>query len=318
MMQFCTYFDKNYLHRGLALYFSIKKQLSDFKLWVLCMDDATLKSLTGLGLDNIRPIALDEFESKNSSLLRVKNTRSLVEYYWTCTPFLPRFILHEEPTIKTITYLDADMFFFGPPEVIEEELSTGSILIVPHDYSEEYQSETHSGKYNVGILTFQSDENALACLDWWADRCAEWCYARHEEGKFGDQRYLDNWPIIFKGVKIADKAALGLAPWNIGKYGAFVGPDGTLYTNGGKIICYHFHAVKFCTQRLSLVAGWNISMTRDVKKLIYMPYIESINQVEALLTSKGVHIKLTRSGFPFRYVFGRMVRGQPLRHFCLH
>ena len=32
----------------------------------------------------------------------------------------------------------------------------------------------------------------LKALKWWRDRCLEWCYARIEDGKFGDQFYIED------------------------------------------------------------------------------------------------------------------------------
>ena len=38
---YCTLFDKNYLSRGLALYFSLQRQEPGVKVVLLCLDSAT-------------------------------------------------------------------------------------------------------------------------------------------------------------------------------------------------------------------------------------------------------------------------------------
>ena len=90
---FCTYFDKNYLFKGLALYRSLERHLDGFTLWILCFDELTREILQKMGLERANLIALAEFERGDEALLEAKGTRSYKEYLWTVTPSLPLYIL---------------------------------------------------------------------------------------------------------------------------------------------------------------------------------------------------------------------------------
>src|SRR5262249_5291447 len=164
-------------------------------------------------------IGLDDLEEHDPGLLDVKPSRSRTEYYWTATPAVCSYALKTEPGLESITYLDADLMFFADPAPAFEELADGSILIVPHRYAPEHRIwEEPCGIYNVQFVTFRRDANGLAALDWWRERCLEWCYNRYEDGRFGDQKYLDDWPTRFGGVRVLEHLGGGLAPWNVGQY----------------------------------------------------------------------------------------------------
>ncbi|MGB7066492.1 MAG: hypothetical protein WBF55_15235, partial [Syntrophobacteria bacterium] len=79
MLYYCTYFDINYLIKGLALYRSLVRQAIPFRLWVLCFDEPTYEILRHLELPEIVPISLAEFEEGDAELLGVKANRSRVE-----------------------------------------------------------------------------------------------------------------------------------------------------------------------------------------------------------------------------------------------
>ena len=195
---FCTYFDSNFLVKGLTLYRSLIQYLHEpFTLSVLCLDDLTHRTLTKLSLPGLQPISLAEFEAGDVDLAKAKQNRSRVEYFFTCTPSLPLFLFRRNPDAEIVTYLDADLFFFSSPEPVFKEFGQGSTLIVAHGYAEHDRHLEQFGIYNVGLLSFRNDANARECLEWWRMRCLEWCYDRVEDGRFADQKYLDDWPQRF-------------------------------------------------------------------------------------------------------------------------
>ncbi|MCS7039631.1 MAG: hypothetical protein NZP34_08510 [Caldilineales bacterium] len=269
---FCTYFDRHYLTRGLALYESLRRHCArPFTLWILCFDDETYAVLSRLNLPSVRLIAQAEFEAGDDALAAVKTARSRVEYYWTCTPSLPLYVLAHNPEVNLITYLDADLYFYGDPAPIYDELSDGSILIVEHRYAPEYVSlAATSGIYNVGWMSFRRDVRGLACLSWWRERCLEWCYAHYEDGKFGDQKYLDDWPQRFAGVVVLQHKGAGLAPWNLSQY-RLTWCNGRLAVDGQPLIFFHFHNFR-CVHERAVEPTGGYELPRVAIKHLFLPY----------------------------------------------
>ena len=273
---FCTLFDKNYLTRGLALYESLLKFFPDFKIWMLCMDSESYEMLKKLNLDKIIPLKLEDIEDEK--LLSVKNTRTTSEYCWMMSSSLPLYIL-EKIGVDMITYLDADLYFFQPLTAIYDEFANNSIMIIPHWFPEENRhQEKTSGIYNVGMMIFRNDENGLKCLRWWKEKVIEWCFNRYEEGKYGDQLYLNDWPNRFDGVYILKNHGANVASWNIKNY-SFFKRQGKLQLkviSSGKefpLIFYHYHGLKFFLNFFKKIKPYPITV---LQKEIYKKYIEGL------------------------------------------
>src|SRR5438445_2392963 len=66
---FCTYFDRRYLARGLALYRSLQRHCPDFQLYVLTLDELTHDILSKLGPSSIVCIPLAQLEASDPELL---------------------------------------------------------------------------------------------------------------------------------------------------------------------------------------------------------------------------------------------------------
>lgn len=240
-------------------------------------------------------IALEDFEKGDEALLRAKETRSRVEYYFTCTPSLPLFILNNFPSLKGTTYLDADLFFFADPRPVYEEIGHQSIALIPHRFEQKLQSMEERGIYNVGFLHFRHDRNAGAFLDWWRNQCLEWCYDRIEAGRFADQKYLDRVPELFESVTVVQHKGANLAPWNLGNYP--IAWDGsTVWVDNQSLLFYHFHGLKRITHWLwdPNLAAFRTHLTKPIKMGIYQPYLKTLSSLDSkipvLHLSDALHV----------------------------
>ncbi len=285
MEHFVTLFDSLFLPQGLALQISMQRHAGEHTLWIICMDDVAHSVLERLNLNNVRLLHLDHLET--SELKRVKPLRSTVEYCWTMTPFAPRFVFESDPTVERVTYLDADMWFRrNPINVFRDfERSLKAVLITDHAYSPENDQSALSGQYCVQFMTFiraRSEE----VRSHWEGECIDWCYNRTDEGRFGDQKYLDKWPVMFGTLvhELADKELL-MAPWNAQRYPY------------GKSVAWHFHGFRVITLFNSLLffSLGTYPLPRVVKNNIYRQYmsdiliaIEKLNSIQFKIKSQSM------------------------------
>jgi hypothetical protein len=330
--EFITLFDVNYLPRGLALYRSLAATGADFRVRVVCMDTATEDVLTSLALPHLTPVALQELERHDAQLAAVKGDRTAVEYCWTATPAVCLFALETEPELSEITYLDADLMFFADPQPLFDELGDEAVLIVPHRYAAEHRhKQATSGIYNVEWLTFRRDPDGLEALHWWRNRCIEWCYARYEDGKMGDQKYLDDWPARFERVHVLEHPGGGLAPWNVTSH-ELTEVGGRPCVDGRPLVFYHHHSLRLyrpsAASRLAAAAGqlrrgvppgplyWstNYPASPVERRLVWEPYLRELGEAFRMIDAQpGVEAypvsQLTRKGLRLgRRVAGRLKR----------
>lgn len=310
MNHYCTYFNIHYIHRGLALYRSLERHDRNFTLWILCFDDRTFEILTRSRLPHARLIRRQDFEAGDEALLRAQKNRSEVEYFWTCTPSLPLFIFRQDPSIAELCYVDADIFFFSDPNSIFRSLGDGSIFILPHDYDEKiYQNPLPTGRFNVGVMVFKSDLRAMNCLRWWRERCLEWCYRKFEDGKFGDQGYLEDWPDRFPGVVISCQPAIHAGPWNIGKYPLRITENKALCVADQPLVCFHFHALELISRKIALIGEGEKFLNHFSREYVYRPYIRALAEAIGELNQGGHKIHYQRGKEQILFFIARSLRG---------
>lgn len=279
---FCTLFDSNYIDKGLVLYDSMCEFIGDFKLYVFAFDDKCFEILTQIKCKNMEVIPLKDFETKE--LLNVKEERTAAEYCWTCTAWTIKYVLekYKEPIC---TYIDADMMFFASPQQVFDDMRENgcSIIIVPHRFKnaeEEKKAHQTVGSYCVEFNTFINNDDGRKALNWWADRCLEWCFyaVPGTTEWYGDQKYLNVFPEMFEGVYICNHFGVGLAPWNNAlveyvedeEVKIKVKQTGDVFP----VVLYHFENVSFlCKHILHVSSGLK---SKDLHKKIYDIYVERL------------------------------------------
>ena len=280
MYNYCTLFDHLFLTRGLALYESLARYSHSFHLYVLAFDENAFTVLTQLKLPNMTVISMDEFET--GELKALKQSRARNEYCWTCTPSLIRYCF-ETYSLDSCTYLDADLYFFSDPsELIQEMNDDHSVLITEHRYTPQYDQTNTSGIYCVQFMFFNKSKESQNILCTWQEQCNAWCFARCEDGKFGDQKYLDVWPQKYKNIHILKHLGGGVAPWNIQQYKISKQGEaimGCSFENNERfnVVFYHFHGLRF--HRFDKIALGDYDLDSEAIHLIYFPYIKHLDAI---------------------------------------
>ena len=278
-LNFCTLFNSAYLSRGIVMYQSLLKHCDDFHLYVYAFDDACFEYLNAQGFKNLTVISLKDFE--NPELLSIKSSRTAGEYCWTCSSSTIAYSINHFD-LDNCTYLDADMLFYANPRVLIEEMGEKSVLITSHRYTKEYDQSAISGKFCVQFMTFKNTQDGMAVLNWWKDACIDWCYARVEDGKFGDQKYVDEFQKRFTCVHELEHLGGGIAPWNLQQY-SFIEKNGTIsgceILTGKKfeVVFFHFHGLKFYENNIVGLTGELYEISKGVQALFYFPYISLLN-----------------------------------------
>jgi hypothetical protein len=308
MFNFCTLFDSNYLTRGLAMYESLNKHCTNFHLYIFPFDDKCYQVLSSLNLDKVTLVSLKEFE--DDELLRVKPSRSKGEYCWTATSSTILYCI-ETFKLENCTYLDADLYFFNTPEILLKEVENKSVLITDHRYSPQYNKAYKNGKYCVQFVFFRNDASGMKVLRWWRDACIDWCYNRCEDGKFGDQKYLDDWLERFDNVVDLQHLGGGVAPWNVQQYEVYKNGDIEMIVPEGMnieypLVFFHFHELKFFTRKIIFLGEYKL--TNKVIKLIYLPYLESLFSMETKEGLLKINYHERKIGYSIKYFVRFLVR----------
>src|ERR1051325_9889605 len=98
------------------------------------------------------------------------------------------------------------------------------------NFSQQHRSREKFGIYNVGWVSFRNDARGRLVLRWWRERCVDWCFDVVEDARFGDQKYLDDWPQRFEGVHVVQHQGANLAAWNVANH-LVTERDGVLFVD---------------------------------------------------------------------------------------
>lgn len=258
---YVTLFDSTFLPQGLALHTSMIRHAGDFELTVIAMDEPVEDFLLDMALPHMSVVSLPEVET--GELRRVKPSRSIAEYCWTITPFAAD-VVFSRTSAERVTYLDADLCFLKDPTPVFDEMesSKAAALITAHAYAPEYEQSDVYGRFCVQFMPFdRSSSEEIRKM--WQRQCIDWCFAEPSDGKFGDQKYLDEWPTRYGAdVHVLQNVSLLQAPWNAVRFPA---DDAAVF---------HFHRLRIINA--DTVYPGLYRLPREHIESIYRPYLRDL------------------------------------------
>lgn len=249
---FCMVVSSTRLIQAIACFLSLYKTMDNFKVYILCVDEKCYEFLKKINLDKIVLVTISELNRED--LLEIKATRKLNQYCWTLKPGFIKYIFTLDDSINRVTYIDSDLFFYQNPNVIFENQPDASVLLSSGEiflpmYSKEFNHTVQSltGNFNSGFISFKKDIDGLSCVNWWDKMCVDSCTSNPEGNKFGDQKYLDDMPFLFKNVYEITTEGINIGHWNYLKYKFTVLNDNIL-VNNNKLIFYHFSGFRIISK----------------------------------------------------------------------
>jgi hypothetical protein len=284
MLNFCSYFDKNYLSKFLVLRDSLLNLDCRHNFYVLALDDFTYQFLNKNNFNNMIICHVKELEKKYPDLKKIKSTRNLIEYYFTLSPYLPIFFKNKFD-LKKLNYLDVDILFFRNPKLFYEKLNDYSIVLIKQNYKKKY------GLYNVGWISYNFlNPDTKNILNDWKLKCTEWCYDKVEKNRYADQKYLDYWPFLSKDLVSLEPKYSMVSPWDK--------MTSVTIKNNSNFYSYHFQGLKFSKNYfISGKSIYQFNFRRKFIKNFYLKYISLLKCKQAEYNLKLIDTINLRSDF---------------------
>ena len=281
---YCTIIGASFAPRALALQQSIAWRSPDAVFAFYCVDDATADLLGKYSSARVLVVPPAAYESER--LRAAKASLNINEYRWTCKPAVLLHALEAVPALQWAVWLDSDMLAFGDLDDELRKYPDASAVLTPHRFSlpEFAAYEPVVGRFNAGYVAFHNTAEGLAALRWWMDRCLEGCPAVPMDGRYGDQKYLDEMPRLFANVVASASAGLNCAPWNLFEKRIERVGKGVL-VEGTPLLLYHFQGLKIIRDWAFDLYGARRRLPAAARKIIYAPYLGALaSQIHAVAT----------------------------------
>jgi hypothetical protein len=280
-MNFCTYFDNNYLSKFLTLKTSLDQYKKEYTFFILSLDNFVSDFFQKNNFKNVQLINLMDLEVEYADLLLAKKNRNLIEYYFTLSPFLPQYI-HKKFNVSQISYLDSDFYFFKDPSKLISQSSDSSVVLIKQESNPIY------GTYNVGWILFNFDNHETKeIVKQWGTQCLNSCsdIPNVQKNLYADQKYLDSWPQQLKKIKILYPEYSCLSPWD---------KNNAIEENIESMISFHFHGLEI--QDNYIISGfskYNKKISKKIMKNIYTPYLLQLFAIEKKYNLRSFSIRGT-------------------------
>jgi len=304
MALFVTAFDVGFWIKGLTVIRSFQnlKSAQDSML-VLCLDAETKRFFTQ------HYSHLAEFAMHSDVLplevQALKEKRNPTEYACTIKSFLLLFGTEKIQPGEWAFWVDADGEFYSDPSLIYQEVKK-SVFLSKHRFSEEFaMAERSVGSFNGGLIGFRNDEVGRGALHWWADQCFADCPVTVSEGKYLDQKYLDQIPLLFP-AHLDENTGVNAAPWNVTGNTLVKMSGEQIGLNEFPLVFFHYQGLKIIGKNIIDYYGgyWCVPAAF---KTIYARHARSLKKSLLDLEKKGSISARNFQKVPKKILFARLL-----------
>ncbi len=237
----------NYTGKVLALCESLRAHCPEMVIHWLVADlrnDDLLEHLDGNLIDEV--IFLDDFE--NFRDLGWLFQHDIVELSTAIKPTVARTLL-DTTDCEMLIYFDPDQVIFSPLDDLIESLYSASGVLTPHllkpyeglkAVTDHELCSLRHGVFNLGFFGVRNCPEGKAFLDWWSQRCLDFCWGDWRSGVFTDQKWINFAPVFFAEMQILRNTRFNVAPWNINQRSLEGTFDEGFLVDGEPLGFYHF------------------------------------------------------------------------------
>lgn len=277
-LTFFTYFDSNFLIQGTVALHSFLQLNPDTRGIIYCTDDLLAEVLKRRFRNQpIDVIKLATIPDIAREMKEFAQHRSPVEILVSLKPFLILETLKQVPRGELLVYFDADLFFYQSISSLVSEIESFSVLFTRHVFPESLTESSKYGLVNAGFILLRNTREAVDIVNSWAKQCRNWCFLRLEEGKYGDQKYLDDY-LTLSGVKAISHPGINNGVYYFQERRKLSIRSKNIMLDNQDLICFHFHGIRV-TDKYILTGFNRYSLPHNTVKVwsyIYQPYIKEI------------------------------------------
>jgi hypothetical protein len=265
---------------------SIQRHDSSAVLGLVCHDEETKEIAEKWVDESVKVIELNELEEFRPRLKALKLDRPKLEHIYSLSPYVVKYFF-EAYKPQSVTYVDADLFFYKSVGDVVQEAEACDAGIVGHRFKAKMKHLEKFGIYNVGLVHFNNTTGGQKILDFWLDACSKSTSTNASEEVFGDQKYLDKFSAIGK-VHIFHSAGVNAAPWNCDYICA--SSSGELQIETEPLQFFHFSGLKIFRFYSSLsYTYYEWEPTKSIKELIFIPYIRNLLTLEKRMYGRPIY-----------------------------
>lgn len=192
-----------------------------------------------------------------------------------------------------------------------------SLILSPHYFPKNRDDSTEVGRYNAGFVGFKKNNVGARAVNLWSDLCNDWCFAYKSDGKFADQKYLDQISSNFINSVAETSFGINLGLWSFSQDTRVRTEKSEFQVGENKLISFHFHSIRFSRNFIfmDLHRYQRLAFSGEIREKIYAPYVDELRNVKKILRDKGFESKMFENiiiprGVAFRSFIKLLLQGQ--------